>query len=246
MKELLNQAKEDLEISQLLYENKKYSNALYHFHQSVEKSVKSIGLSIGGINSKQLQSDIRHNPIKVFKHLFKYFASNSGGFLNDPDPHLFTKAKGIIDSRTEEDVIEEVSNMLKSIYDEPKNINEEEYSSPLDAFCSYVNKVLPEIDLKLDSEYNRKQVELRLGNDIINTINIINYGTKILQILLTNSLLCCRFRPDEFRYSSEKFGNPVDYFNENNPIVKELEFLISSMSIPVKFGLEIKWGMKSN
>jgi len=35
MIKLLELAKEDLEVSQLLNKEKKYSNALYHYHQSV-------------------------------------------------------------------------------------------------------------------------------------------------------------------------------------------------------------------
>ncbi len=44
MEDLLKLAKEDLEIAQLLYDNNKFYNSFYHYHQSVEKSIKYIGL----------------------------------------------------------------------------------------------------------------------------------------------------------------------------------------------------------
>ena len=127
MEDLLKLAKEDLEIAQLLYDNKKYSNSLYHYHQSVEKSTKYIGLSIGGITTQQLNKEISHDPINAFKLLFKYFKEQSNGLIPDIDPHLLTNAKKIIDSGSEKEVVNGAWNMIQSISNEGKIINDDQF-----------------------------------------------------------------------------------------------------------------------
>lgn len=37
---------EDLEVSQILFENKKYSNSFYHFQQALEKVLKSYAFKV--------------------------------------------------------------------------------------------------------------------------------------------------------------------------------------------------------
>jgi hypothetical protein len=240
MEELLKLAKEDLETAQLLYKGKKYSNALYHYHQSVEKAGKYIGLSIGGISEAQL-TDISHDPIKVFKLLFKYFDKQSDGLLPPVDPHLFTNAKQIIDLESEEDIVKSAWNMLTSISNEGKIINEEQFPSPFDAVVDYICKTIPDFNLGLDDELFKQYAAMRLKNQAVNTIIFINFGIKILQVLLINSLICSKFKPDQFRYPSDKLGNPVEYFNENNALIRDLHFFINSMNIPIEFALKINW-----
>lgn len=242
MKELLNLAKEDLETAQLLYNNKKYSFALYHFHQCVEKAVKHIGLSIGGISEAQL-TKISHDPIKVFKLLFKFFDLKSNGLNLPIDPHLIANATQKINFGSEEEIVNNAWDMLKNTINEGKIIYEEQFPSPFDAVCDYINKAHPEVnlDLGIDNDTLKNQVAVLLEKDAINTIIRINYGTKILQILLINSLICSKFKPDECRYPSDKLGNPVEYFDENNALIKELPFFISTMNIPIEFAEKINW-----
>ena len=54
-----------------------------------------------------------------------------------------------------------------------------------------------------------------------------------LDILVMFSLFFSRFKVDDFRYPSEKYGNPSTYFNNNKFLVKELEGLISLMRVYV-------------
>lgn len=240
MVNLLKLAKEDLEIAQLLYKEKKYSNALYHYHQSVEKASKYIGLLIGGISEEQL-FEIRHDPIKVFKLLFKHFDKQSDGLLPSLDPHLFTKAKQVIDAGSEEEIVKGAWNMLLSISNEGKIINEEQFASPFDAVADYIKKTFPELNLGLEDELFKQYVAVRLKDQAINTIILINYGTKILQVLLVNSLICSKFKPDHFRYPSDILGNPAEYFNENNAFCRDFHFFINSMNIPIEFAPKINW-----
>lgn len=240
MEQYLKLAKEDLETAQLLYKSKKYSNALYHYHQSVEKASKFIGLSIGGISEKQL-TDINHEPIRVFKFLLKHFEKQSDGLLPPVDPHLFTNAKQIFNLESEEEIVRSAWNMLKSISNEGKIINEEQFPSHFDAVVDYISKIIPNFNLGLDDELFKQYAAVRLKDEAIKTIIFINFGIKILQVLLINSLICCKFKPDQFRYPTNNLGNPVEYFNENNPLIRELHFFMTSMNIPIEFAPKINW-----
>lgn len=233
-------AKEDLETAKLLYKQKKFSNSLYHYHQSVEKTSKHIGLAIGGITEAQL-TDIRHEPIKVFKLLFKYFEKQSPGLIPPVDPHIFTNAKQIISSNSEQVIVKSAWNMLKSIANEGKIINEEQFPSPFDAVIDYLSKTHPDIDLGFENELLKKYTEVSLRNQTINTIFLINYGTKILQILFINSLICSKFKPDQFRYPSSEIQNPIEYFNDKNALIQDLHFFLDSMEIPITFTPKLNW-----
>lgn len=246
MEDLLKLAKEDLEVANLLYDNKKYSNSLYHYHQSVEKSIKYIGLSIGGITSQQLNKEISHNPINAFKILFKYFKKQSNGLLPDIDPHLFINAKRIIDSGSEKEVVNRAWNLIKSITNEGRIINEDQFTTAFEAVCDYIKRIVPEMDLGLDNNPYKQLVAITLEKEAKNTIILINYGMKILQVLLMNSLICSKFKPDNFRYPSDALGNPVEYFDENNALIIDLPLFMKSMNIPIEFADKINWGKKSN
>jgi len=240
MDQYLKLAKEDLETAQLLYKGKKYSNALYHYHQSVEKASKFIGLAIGGISEKQL-TDISHEPIKVFKFLFNHIEKQSSGLLPPVDPHLFTNAKQIIDSESEEEIVRSAWEMLKSISNEGKTINEEHFPSHFDAVVDYIGKTIPNFNLGLENELFKQYAAVRLRDEATKTIIFINFGIKILQVLLINSLICSKFKPDHFRYPTNNLGNPVEYFNENNPLIRDLQFFMNSMNIPIEFAPKINW-----
>jgi len=244
MEDLLKLAKEDLEVAHLLYEKKKYSNSLYHYHQCVEKSIKYIGLSIGGITTQQLNKEISHDPINAFKLLFKYFKEQSNGLIPDIDPHLFTNAKKIIDSGSEKEVVSGAWNTIQSISNEGKIINDNQFPSAFEAVCDYIKRVAPTMDLGLDNNPYKKLVAITMEKEAVNTIIFINYGMKILQVLLMNSLICSKFKPDNFRYPSSELGNPIEYFNENNPLIIDLPLFMKSMNIPIEFAGEINWGKK--
>ena len=174
MKNLLGLAKEDLDVAQILYKEKKYSNSLYHYHQCVEKVVKYVGLSIGGISETQIKKEISHDPIKVFKFLFKYFSDQSNGLLPPIDANILTNAKQLIESSSDEKIVNGAWNMLKAICNEEKIIQEEQFPSSFDAVCDYISKVIPELDLGLDNKLFRQYAAMSLKNETINTIILIN------------------------------------------------------------------------
>ncbi|WP_083564123.1 HEPN domain-containing protein [Chryseobacterium carnipullorum] len=48
--DLLQLARNDINIAELLFNNNIFSNAIYFYHQAVEKAVKYLGLRIGVYN----------------------------------------------------------------------------------------------------------------------------------------------------------------------------------------------------
>ncbi len=241
---LLELAKVDLEVAQLLYNEKKYSYSLYHYHQSVEKTIKYIGLSIGGITNQQLQKEISHDPINAFRLLFNYFKQQSDGLIPEFDPYLLTNSKKIIDSGSEKEFVNGTLNMIKSINNEGKKIDEDQFPTAFEAVCDYIKRIFPTIDLRLDKNPDKKSVAIKMEKEAVKTIILINYGSKILQVLLMNSLICSKFKPDNFRYPTKEFGNPLEYFNENNELIIDLPQFMKSMNIPIEFAGKINWGKK--
>lgn len=76
----------------------------------------------------------------------------------------------------------------------------------------------------------------------IDMINLLNYGIKVFHVIIINSLICCKYKPDEFRYPSRRLGNPLLYFQEDHPLVKDLHLFIETMDRSVKLAATINWG----
>lgn len=65
-KELLNTSKIDLSAAQTLYNSEHFSNAIFMLQQSVEKCIKSYGITIQIINETDLVNKINHKAHKIF------------------------------------------------------------------------------------------------------------------------------------------------------------------------------------
>lgn len=160
------------------------------------------------------------------------------------DPHLLTNSKKIIDSNSEKESVNGALNMIKSINNEGKIIDEDQFPTAFEAVCDYIKRIFPTIDLELDKNPDKKLVAIKMEKVAVNTIIWINYGSKILKLLLMNSLICSKFKPDIFRYPSKEFGNPLKYFSENNELIIALPQFMKSMNIPIEFAGKINWGKK--
>lgn len=64
---LLNIAEDDLETCKYLYSKKLYPQSLFHYQQSVEKSFKTMFFSMGLLSYIEMEKDISHNPLNIFK-----------------------------------------------------------------------------------------------------------------------------------------------------------------------------------
>jgi hypothetical protein len=240
MEEFITLAREDLDIARLLLKENKYSNAFYHYHQSVEKTIKYVGLSSGGINEKQLL-EIKHDPLKVFSKLLKHFHNFSDGYIPKSDPHTIINLRQLIDNTSDEEFINGIRNNLIQIKETPLLINESNFPSPFEALYDYAIKAGVKFDFNLDNDSFRQYAATNLRISSINLIRTINYGTKTLLILLMNSTVCIRYTPDQLRYPTKGIKNPVDFFSKDHLLIKELPVLTTTMKTAIEMAAKIKW-----
>lgn len=70
--ELLNTAKTDLEASKVLYENRLYPQAIFHFQQSVEKANKVFALITKQVKENELLKKIGHDTMNIYDKSTRY------------------------------------------------------------------------------------------------------------------------------------------------------------------------------
>jgi len=242
MEKLLILAKEDLDSSSLLLKESKFPNAFYHYHQSVEKTTKYVGLKIGGISEQQL-FEIRHDPLKVFSKLLNYWTLTPNRYLHEVDIHIITNLKQIFDKNNDQEAITLIINSIKLIKKEPLKINVKQFSSPFEALCDYAERTKADINFDLENELSKKYAVVALKENTNDLINAINYGTKIISLLFMNSLVCTRYSPDQLRYPSKKISNPISFFSNAHPLIKNLPTLIITMKTSIEMSSQIKWNL---
>jgi len=76
-KELLKISKNDLNSSKILFDYKKYSNAVFCLQQSVEKSMKAYSVINKLISFSELKDKIGHNPLRLYSKSAKENISKS-------------------------------------------------------------------------------------------------------------------------------------------------------------------------
>ena len=65
IKSWINLSIEDLKVSQILYENKKYSNSFYHFQQASEKGLKAYAFMCKTYTSEKEANNTGHYTLKL-------------------------------------------------------------------------------------------------------------------------------------------------------------------------------------
>jgi hypothetical protein len=242
--QLLSIAKNDIKASQTLYKDGRYANALFSFQQSVEKSSKYIGLTMNCILEEQLQKDIRHDPTKVFTKMSVFLAKNSNGLIQPFDPQNITCLKQQIEKITEQEAVDFLWHYIQDVVNQPKLIDDK--LPPFEAVCKFISTIMPEFDLGLDNPLLKSYTIIKLEKQTQELILSVNYGTRILQLLLGYSLLMSKYKVDDFRYPSKAYGDPNVYFNQDNPLVINLPFFIKGMeSIVLGFADKIPWKLSS-
>lgn len=226
MNNLIKLATADLKSAELLFQQQIFHNAIYFYHQAVEKTVKYLGLQIGVIENNTLKK-IGHEPIKVFKILDEIEKI----FYNEE----LTSFVFLIRKSTDEQL---VNNALLEIERATQNIYELDFNlSYFQNFRIYIadkdfSKKETILSIEENSYYNK------MAKDFFHQLNV---GAVVIRILFLNSCLCSKYKLDSYRYSSEKIENPVDYFSETNPIVLKLDIFIKSLAICLSQIENINW-----
>ena len=220
----------DIESSAVLYENGNYPQALFYLQQSVEKCVKYIAISMMDFPESRLKK-IGHESAKMFQEMAKMMYDTKDGFDYEWLNH-FLKFKDFMKNCTEN---ASVLLLIKGLGDIVGKIQAYDQNTIKEYFKSQIGELRPEddwdeIEYLYDSECDSAK-ELR---EFAEDIYIMDCHFPVaLDILIMLSLFFSRFKVDDFRYPSEKYGNPFTYFNDDKFLVKELERLISLMKVYV-------------
>ncbi|MDQ0593401.1 MULTISPECIES: HEPN domain-containing protein [Chryseobacterium] len=227
MNDLLQIARNDINTAELLFNNKIYSNAIYFYHQAVEKAVKYLGLRIGVIDTDDLRRKISHNPIKVFKILDEKENIFGGQGIDN----FASIIKQLTDEQLVNNTLSEIEKSTRNLYDLDSNI------SSFQNFKNYiVDKNFEEKESLLSIEENAYYN--KMASDFFNQLNV---GATIMRMLFLNSCLCTKYSLDSYRYSSTEVGDPIEYFSINNPIILKLDIFIKSVKICLSQLNVIKW-----
>ena len=218
-------ASHDIEACNVLRNNKLYAQSLFYFQQSIEKCSKYIGLEMGGFSDKELK-EISHNPIKLFKKMAKKINKENDSYDSQYWDNELTESQKIITTANEDDAVNVFKVIVARDLSDIPTFGEETLK---DYLRGLIEAHTPDIDknelcILLEQEFHGKEKEY-----VMQMFLIDNHGERVLIFLLMLSLLLSRFKVDDFRYPSQEYGNPNDYFNEGRALVKELENLIIIM-----------------
>lgn len=240
---------DDLKVSKVIYENENYSNSLYHFHQSQEKLIKSIALKINLIEENELKK-IGHNFIILYDKYINYIKKDPiiSNLIGDYNlSNVLEKSKELSPLEFIEFIIMQYEYILNLEFLREKKVNETYFDLLVDYFTSldYINQI-PEFQQMLDFINEDDDIMIELVKSQLEDFSEQSYlqmkhGPKILLILLINCFFCSYYKPDEFRYSSNKINNPIEFFNKTNPIVITLKPLINNMIELYKYIPHIKF-----
>ncbi|MPT32714.1 MAG: HEPN domain-containing protein [Chryseobacterium sp.] len=227
MNDLLPLAQTDIKSAELLFNNKIYSNAIYFYHQAVEKAVKYLGLRIGVIDIQDLRRKISHNPIKVFKILDEKENIFDGQGIDN----FSSMIKLLTDEQLVNRTLSEIEKSTRNLYD---------LDSKISFFQNFKNYIIDKnfeekellLSIKENAYYNK------MASDFFNQLNV---GATIMRMLFLNSCLCAKYSLDSYRYSSNEIGDPIEHFSINNPIILKLDIFIKSINICVSQLPTIKW-----
>jgi hypothetical protein len=235
---------EDLEVSRILYENKKYSNSFYHFQQASEKGLKAYAFMVKTYTSEKDANHTGHYTLKVFVDSANE-RQKEIAFLKD---YEFEKIIGIenldeysnnledgLNSLPQKKEIFEYSNdilheILKTIcelseYDfELPNGFKEHLIEKMDLIFDLIYKLNPEKADETKKEFNELLKDEKQLNDFIeitkehlNNTMIENYYVLILYY----SNLISHNHNNKSRYPEIDF-NPLEDYNLSCPIVQKL------------------------
>ncbi len=221
-------ANDDYESSCLLYKSGKYTQALYHFTQSVEKICKYVLLESKMIDSEKLRDKIGHSFIKVIRYYLIQSNANSGGIFDTEINETINSFESIFNDKNPLLKIAVSTEMVKkyskqiSVMDK---IDGETFTDFYIRVTSIFNMQINEKDIE-----EIKKIEQMEGNkdaieEYINQLlSLHNVSLNILFILFSITIYTAHYQLDNFRYPSSDIKDPVKFFDSNNIFVTSLPF----------------------
>jgi HEPN domain-containing protein len=239
---------EDLKVSQILYENKKYSNSFYHFQQASEKGLKAYAFMCKTYTSEKEAYNTGHYTLKVFidsakkrqkeiallkdhelekiigsENLDEY--SKNLESTSNSLPHkneIFAYSNEILD-----EILKTISELSEYNFEFPKGFKEH-LLEKMDLVFNLVYKINPEKADETRKEFNDLIKDDKQLNEFIESTKEHFNNTMIeiyYVIILYYSNLISHYHNNKTRYPEIDF-NPLEYYNFSCPIIQKLpEFL---------------------
>jgi len=220
--EFFDVARQDYEVSKLLYENGYYSSSIFHLQQCIEKALKSYLLAFGIITESELK-DINHKTPKGFLKL-----------VNDQAIEkifkLFTELMGS----------DQIKNLIEQYLENPSYWANLSYDEII-AICS-LGKGYTQVvdDMKVLDKQNLSKVENHLKNKYKKDIKLVdqkesiqNFGYSTGKLLMLSFITFVHWNSTKYPDEAIKPSN----YNKDFPIVKafndiakETESVLNSLS----------------
>ena len=235
----------DLEVSRILYENKKYSNSFYHFQQASEKGLKAYAYMVKAYTSENDANETGHYTLKVFidsankrqkeisflkdyefdkiigsENLDEYTNNLKSGL------NLLPHKKEIFEYSNEilVEILKNISELSEYKLDFSPNDFKQHLIEKMDLVFDLIYKLNPEKADETRKEFNELLKDENQLNEFIestkehlNNNMIVNYYVLILYY----SNLISHNHNNKSRYPEIDF-NPLNYYNLNSPIIQKL------------------------
>lgn len=233
---MLDVAFEDLKASETLYKQGHFPQSLFFLQQSVEKTIKFVGLENGTITPKQMRNKIGHDGSKLFQIILRAFPELTDGDSPSQLAERFRQIKVMIQSKDMNEISDFTKGSIAELKENVKSMNLASSFPPSSATTSILAELdIPEDDKKafeeaMKNDEFRNSMEKR-SNEFMKTLGpFIEAGM---------SLFCITFMVDLFEASSrypdiESFERPSDKFNQNSNLVLNLPWFHEEMKGNIK------------
>lgn len=235
---------EDLEVSKILFDNRKYSNSFYHFQQASEKGLKAYAFMVKTFTSENDANKTGHYTLKIFidsanerqkeidflkDHEFEKIIGSKKleDYSNNLESGLnsFPQRKEIFEYSNEilDDLLKTISDLSEYNFEFPENFKEV-LMDKMDSIFDLVHKFKPEKVEEARKEFKDFLKDEKQLNQLIEntkehiTISLIEY---YYLLILCCSNLISHNHNNIARYPELDF-NPLNYYNSDLPIIQKL------------------------
>lgn len=235
---------EDLEVSRILYENKKYSNSFYHFQQASEKGLKAYAFMVKTYTSDKDAYNTGHYTLKVFVDsvnerqkeiaILKDYKFDKLIGIENLDEYSNNLGIGLNSLPQRKEIFEYSNEILDEILKTIRELSEYNFELPngfkenliekMDLIFDLINKLNPEKVEEAKKDFKDFIKDENQLNDFIESTkeHLKNTLTENYYVLiLYYSNLISHNHNNKSRYPEIDF-NPLEYYNLSCPIIKRL------------------------
>jgi hypothetical protein len=235
---------EDIEVSQILFENKKYSNSFYHFQQASEKGLKAYAFMIKTFTKEKDAHNTSHYTLKFFidsanerqkeiaflkNYEFEKIigSENLDDYSNNLESGLNSLPKRIEIFEYSNEILVDILKTITELKEynfEFSNDFKEYLIDKMDLFFDLVYKLNPEKVEEAKRDFKDFIKDENQLNDLIESTkehmkNALTENYYVLILYYSN--LISHNHNNKSRYPEIDF-NPLEYYNFNSPVIQKL------------------------